>query len=166
DQCARPTLRFLQSDVGQSFPAQQNQSAPNADQQHFNNCIQDKPLLQIDRHLNKSTESRIEKERHRQEYNDVDQITPPPTSATSFGVVFCHSLEIIISAQHRKTNLEVPRREWSRWESSDIKEARRVSERERANGAGGTRCDIDAAKRRSQTENWEVRVNQSKPKLK
>ena len=29
----------------------------------------------------------------------------------------------------------------------------------------GKRCDIDAAKRRSQTENWEVRVNQSKPKL-
>jgi 5-methylcytosine-specific restriction endonuclease McrA len=51
-------------------------------------------------------------------------------------------------------------------ESSDIDEARRVSERERANGASGTRCDIDAAKRRSQTENWEVRVNQSKPKLK
>src|SRR6476660_5336633 len=120
DQCARPTLRFLQSDVGQSFPAQQNQSAPDADQQHFNNCIQDKPLLQIDRHLNKSTESRIEKERHRQEYDDVDQITPPPTSATSFGVVFCHSLEIIVSAQHRKTNLVVPRREWSGWESSDI----------------------------------------------
>jgi len=43
-----------------------------------------------------------------------------------------------------------------------IDEARRVSERERANGASGTRCDIDAAKRRSQTENWEVRVNQSK----
>ena len=57
------------------------------------------------------------------------------------------------------------RREWSRWESSDIDEARRVSERERANGASGKRCDIDAAKRRSQTENWEVRVNQSKPKL-
>src|SRR5947207_1593543 len=42
---------------------------------------------------------------------------------------------------------------------------RRLSERERANGANGKRCDIDAAKRRSQTENWEVRVNQSKPKL-
>src|SRR5437762_10891386 len=42
---------------------------------------------------------------------------------------------------------------------------RRLSERERANGASGKRCDIDAAKRRSQTENWEVRVNQSKPKL-
>ena len=42
----------------------------------------------------------------------------------------------------------------------------RVRERERANGASGTRCDIDAAKRRSQTENWEVRVNQSKPQLK
>ena len=41
---------------------------------------------------------------------------------------------------------------------------RRLSERERANGASGKRCDIDAAKRRSQTENWEVRVNQSKPK--
>ena len=34
------------------------------------------------------------------------------------------------------------------------------------NGASGKRRDIDAAKRRSQTENWEVRVNQSKPKLK
>src|SRR5206468_10015654 len=55
--------------------------------------------------------------------------------------------------------------QWSRRESSDIDEARRVSELERANGASGTRCDIDAAKRRSQTENWEVRVNQSKPKL-
>ena len=43
-------------------------------------------------------------------------------------------------------------------------EARRVSERERANGASGKRCNIDVAKRRSQTENWEVRVNQSKPK--
>src|SRR6266536_5793396 len=53
------------------------------------------------------------------------------------------------------------RREWSRWESSDIDEARRVSELERVNGASGTQCDIDAAKRRSQTENWEVRVNQS-----
>ena len=73
--------------------------APNADQQHFNNCIQDKSLLQIDRHLNKSTESRIENERDRQEYDDVDQITPPPRSATSFGclnVAFCHSLEIIV----------------------------------------------------------------------
>src|SRR5690242_14774329 len=68
DQCARPTLRPFQSDVSQSFPAQQNQSAPDADQQHFNNCIQDKPLLQIDRHLNESIESRIEKKRHRQEY--------------------------------------------------------------------------------------------------
>src|SRR4030095_3183876 len=88
-----------------------NQPAPTADQQHFNNCIQDKPLLQIDRHLNKSTESRIEKERHRQEYEDVDQITPPPRSATPFGclnVAFCHSLEIIISAQNRKMKLEVP----------------------------------------------------------
>ena len=37
--------------------------------------------------------------------------------------------------------------------------------RERANGASGKRCDIDAAKRRSQTENWEVRVNRSNPKL-
>ena len=46
-----------------------------------------------------------------------------------------------------------------------IDEARRVSEWERANGASGTRCDIDAAKRRSQTENWEVRVNQSKSRL-
>ena len=43
---------------------------------------------------------------------------------------------------------------------------RRLSERERANGASGKRCDIDAAKRRSQSENWEIRVNQSKPKLK
>src|SRR5947207_13936569 len=43
---------------------------------------------------------------------------------------------------------------------------RRLSERERANGASGKRCDIDAAKRRSRTENWEIRVNQSKPKLK
>jgi len=31
------------------------------------------------------------------------------------------------------------------------------------NGASGKRCDIDAATRRSQTENWEIRVNQSKP---
>src|SRR5882672_2742383 len=108
DQGARPTLRPFQPDVGQSLAAQQNQSASNADQQHFNNCIQDKPLLQIDRHLNKSTESRIEEERHRQEYDDIDQITPPPRSATSFGVAFCHSLEIIVSAQNRKTNLEVP----------------------------------------------------------
>jgi hypothetical protein len=38
-------------------------------------------------------------------------------------------------------------------------------ERDRANGASGKRCDIDAAKRRSRTENWEIRVNQSKPKL-
>src|SRR6476620_2682218 len=108
DQCTRPTLRPFQSDVGQSFPAQQNQSAPDADQQHFNNCIQDKPLLQIDRHLNKSTESRIEKKCHRQEYDDVDQITPAPGSAISFGCLnggFCHSLEIIISPQNRKTNL-------------------------------------------------------------
>ena len=44
-------------------------------------------------------------------------------------------------------------------ESSDIDEARQ-GERERANGASGKRCDIDTAKRRSQTENWEVRVNQ------
>src|SRR5881392_1387318 len=43
---------------------------------------------------------------------------------------------------------------------------RRLSERERANGTSGKRCDIDAATRRSQTENWELRVNQSKPKLK
>src|SRR6266513_956238 len=43
---------------------------------------------------------------------------------------------------------------------------RRLSERERANGTSGKRCDIDAAKRRSRTENWEIRVNQSKPKLK
>src|SRR5438477_5551664 len=43
---------------------------------------------------------------------------------------------------------------------------RRLSERERVNGASGKRCDIDAAKRRSQSENWEIRVNQSKPKLK
>src|SRR5436190_9200038 len=43
---------------------------------------------------------------------------------------------------------------------------RRLRERERANGASGKRCDIDAAKRRSRTENWEIRVNQSKPKLK
>src|SRR5882757_6592046 len=110
DQRARPTLWPLQSDVRQSFPAQQNQSAPNADQQHFNNCVQDKSLFQIDRNLNKSTKSRIEKERHRQEYDDVDQITPPPRSATSFdclNVGFCHSLEIIISAQNRKMNLEV-----------------------------------------------------------
>jgi hypothetical protein len=49
--------------------------------------------------------------------------------------------------------------------ASDMDQAPRVSERERANGASGKRCDIDAAKRRSQTENWEVRVNQSKPKL-
>ena len=39
-----------------------------------------------------------------------------------------------------------------------------MSEQERVNGASGKRCDIDAAKRRSRTENWEVRVNQSKPK--
>ena len=50
-------------------------------------------------------------------------------------------------------------------ESSDIDEARRVSKRERVNGANGKRFDIDAAKRRSQTKNWEVRVNQSKFKL-
>src|SRR5437763_16804511 len=43
---------------------------------------------------------------------------------------------------------------------------RRLRERERANGASGKRCDIDAAMRRSQTENWELRANQSKPKLK
>src|SRR6266404_7518751 len=120
DQCARPTLRPLQSDVGQSLAAQQNQPAPNAYQQHFNNCIQNKSLLQIDRHLNKSTESRIEEERHRQEYDDVDQITPPPRSATSFGVAFCHSLEIIVSAQNRKTNLERSRREYVRREPRRI----------------------------------------------
>ena len=58
----------------------------------------------------------------------------------------------------------------SGWEAMGIerhrrRSPRRLSERERANGASGKRCDIDAAKRRSQTENWEVRVNQSKPKL-
>src|SRR6266550_3245287 len=112
DQCARPTLRPFQSDVGQSLAAQQNQSAPNADQQHFNNCIQDKPLLQIDRHLNKSTENRIEKERQRQEYDDVDQITPRLRSATSVGclnVAFRHSLGVMDSAQNRKTNQSKPR---------------------------------------------------------
>src|SRR5205823_7801645 len=41
--------------------------------------------------------------------------------------------------------------------------AQRVRERERTNGASGKRCDTDAATRRSQTENWEIRVNQSKP---
>ena len=45
-------------------------------------------------------------------------------------------------------------------------EARRVSERKRVDEASGKRCDIDAAKRRSQTENWEVRVDQSKSKRK
>src|SRR5512132_2892398 len=111
DQCARPTLRPFQSDVGQSLAAQQYQSAPNADQQHFDNCIKNKPLLQIDRHLNKSTEESIEKERHRQEYDDVDQITPPPRSATSFAclkVALHHSLGVIGSTQNRKTNLARP----------------------------------------------------------
>ena len=40
-----------------------------------------------------------------------------------------------------------------------------VSFLEKVNGVSGKRCDIDAAKRRAQPENWEVRVNQSKPKL-
>jgi hypothetical protein len=43
----------------------------------------------------------MEKKRHRQENDDVDQITQPPRSTTSFGclnVAFCHSLEIMISA--------------------------------------------------------------------
>ena len=41
---------------------------------------------------------------------------------------------------------------------------RRLSEGESANGASGKRCDIDAAKWRSQIETWEVRVNQPKSK--
>src|SRR3954470_18601835 len=132
DQRTRPTLRPLQSDVGQSFAAQQNQSAPDADQQHFNNCIQDKPLLQIDRHLNKSTENRIEKERHRQQYDDVDQIAPPPRSATfsaCLNVAFCHSLEIIVTAQKRKANRrsQHSRREYVRREAeTDRRESARA----------------------------------------
>jgi len=70
--------------------------------------------------LNKSTKSRIEKERHRQEYDDVDQITPPPRSATSFGVAFCHSLEIIISAENRKTNRTSPISQWLKFRESDL----------------------------------------------
>src|SRR4029453_12930013 len=93
DQCARPTLRPLQTDVGQSLAAQQNQSTPNADQQHFDNCIQNKALLKIDRHLNKSTECSVKEKRHRHQNDDVDQITPPMRSASSFrclNVAFCH----------------------------------------------------------------------------
>ena len=58
--------------------------------------------------MNKSTKDGIEEKRHRQERDDVDQITPTTRSATSFGclnVAFCHSLEIIISSQNRKANL-------------------------------------------------------------
>src|SRR5438874_7476079 len=46
-----------------------------------------------------------------------------------------------------------------------VERHRRSPKGERANGASGKRCDIDAARRRSQTEKWEVQVNQSKPKL-
>jgi len=43
---------------------------------------------------------------------------------------------------------------------------RRLSFRERVNGANGKRCDIDAAKRRSQTENWEFEsINRSPSNL-
>ena len=37
----------------------------------------------------------------------------------------------------------------------------RVSERERANGASGKRCDMDS-RVRAEPEDWEVRVNQSR----
>ena len=60
-----------------------------------------------DRLVHKGTKNGVEGKRHHHEREDVDQITPPSRSATSFGrlnVAFCHSLEIIISAQNRNTN--------------------------------------------------------------
>jgi hypothetical protein len=53
----------------------------------FTDCIENKPLLQIDGHLNKSAEDAVENKRHRDEYDDIDQIPPPTRSANFSGGV-------------------------------------------------------------------------------
>ena len=139
--------------VRRALAAQPDQTPRNSNQQHFANRVEDKSLLQIDRRRNKSTENGVEKKRHRHQYDDVDQITPPTRSASSFrspDLAFGHSRKVITSAKDRKKNraFQRSRREWSRRESSDIDDSPKG---ERAGASESIEVHADACSPESRT---------------